>query len=583
MSQAQALSGAQRVSAALRQRLDALRRLVVPSYARRAKLRAAWGSPGEAREGLFASRAFELMGAGGDGPCMDDKSWRDLEFSALFSALNTTISPLGGQLLYRQMRSYKFDAQQLPRRYQAYRILQADRALREQLQLILAALEIPSAAYIIGALLGPRPVKPKRPWLIYCWAMLSPMALVAALALSLTPWIWIGVLAVNATVTLITSASRGAAGDLDELINCRRMLGVADRLAAVRADAGLDDVSSLAAERQKRAGLRRASRWLALVSSNSDVLTYILWAADLCCIARLLIYTRTVDRFIRSRGEWLSTYELVGSVDAAIAVANFLQRLPRHCQPVVADERTISIIDGYHPLIPVPVENSVTLERRSALISGSNMAGKTAFIKMVGTNIVLGHTLGFCLAARATIPRSPVMASIQGEQSLLSGKSRYFAEIEAIRSFIQHASRGECRVFVIDELFSGTNTTERIAAARAVLLAISAEAQVLATTHDAELQQLLADRFELYYFQEDPAVVGFFDHRLRRGISSERNAIRLLERMNFPPAVVQDAFALVQRQRNLPERFAPLPQAGAADTADTTDLPDMGKSGNIIP
>lgn len=159
-------------NAVVRDRLGALLQRAVPGYARRAKLRAAWGGAGEAREGLFASRAFELMGAasdgpGGDGPCVDDKSWRDLEFPALFDALNTTITPLGGQLLYRQMRSYVFDAQQLSRRYQAYHVLQADGALREKLQLILTALETPSATYIIGALLGPPPIRPKRPWLIY--------------------------------------------------------------------------------------------------------------------------------------------------------------------------------------------------------------------------------------------------------------------------------------------------------------------------------------------------------------------------------------------------------------------------------
>jgi len=286
------------------------------------------------------------------------------------------------------------------------------------------------------------------------------------------------------------------------------MLGVADRLAAVQGAASLDHVASLSAEGPKRAVLRRQFRSLPLLAPSSEGIAYIVWAADMCCLARLLIYTRTIDRFIRSRGEWLSTYQLVGSLDAAIAVANFLHRLPRHCQPAVTDDRMISIIDGYHPLISQPVENSITLEQRSALISGSNMAGKTAFIKMVGTNIVLGHTLGICLAVRATIPRSLVMASIQGEQSLQSGKSRYFAEIEAIRGFVSRASRGECRVFVIDELFSGTNTTERIAAAKAVLQAISADAQVLATTHDAELQHLLTNRFDLYYFQEDPGRPG---------------------------------------------------------------------------
>ena len=89
------------------------------------------------------------------------------------------------------------------------------------------------------------------------------------------------------------------------------------------------------------------------------------------------------------------------------------------------------------------------------------------------------------------------MASIRGEHSVESDKSHYFTETEAILSFIENAKTGRCRVFVVDERFSGTNTVERVAAARAVLGAISANAQVLVTTHDVELLTLLGDGFEL--------------------------------------------------------------------------------------
>jgi DNA mismatch repair ATPase MutS len=209
------------------------------------------------------------------------------------------------------------------------------------------------------------------------------------------------------------------------------------------------------------------------------------------------------------------------------------------------------------------VKNSIRLDGQSALITGSNMAGKTTFIKMVGTNILLGRTLGICLASKATVPRSGVRASIRGEHSVESGKSHYFAEIEAILSFIESAKRGDASVFLIDELFSGTNTVERIAAACAVLQSISANAQMLVTTHDVELQELLGQRFDLYHFQENPDVEGFFDYRLRAGRATERNAIRLLERMGFPEDIVSAAMALAADHGN------PGPPAGL--------LPDPGE------
>ncbi len=126
----------------------------------------------------------------------------------------------------------------------------------------------------------------------------------------------------------------------------------------------------------------------------------------------------------------------------------------------------LEIENGYHPFIAAPVKNSLALQGTSVLVTGSNMTGKTTFIKMVAMNVILGHTLGICLADRATLPRSPVRALIHGDQSVEFGKSRYFAEAEAIRRFIAESAAGACRLFVLDEPFSGTNTVERIAVAK---------------------------------------------------------------------------------------------------------------------
>jgi len=138
---------------------------------------------------------------------------------------------------------------------------------------------------------------------------------------------------------------------------------------------------------------------------------------------------------------------------------------------------------------------------------------------------------------------------LQPPATVESGRSRYFAEIDANLGFIESAAQGDCQVLVIDELFSGTNTIERVAAAKAVLEALSARVQVLVTTHDVELQQLLSERFDRYHFREDPTVEGFFDYKLRSGASYERNAIRLLERLGFPPEIIREALVLVDQQK----------------------------------
>jgi DNA mismatch repair ATPase MutS len=173
------------------------------------------------------------------------------------------------------------------------------------------------------------------------------------------------------------------------------------------------------------------------------------------------------------------------------------------------------------------------------------MAGKTTFIKMIGMNIALGRALGVCFASSAVIPRSPVMTSIRLEHSIESGKSHFFSEIERILVFLRNAEDTGKGVFLIDELFRGTNTPERVAAGKAVLEALGRHAQVLATTHDVELQAHLGQQFAIYHFTESPDLPEVFDYKLRAGISNTRNAIKLLERIGFSEPIIREARRLL--------------------------------------
>jgi hypothetical protein len=530
--------------------IKALIGAIDPRQRRLARLRAAWGQPGGEAQGWRAARFFELTRDQFGHHWMDDKSWEDLEFPKLFSVMNTTVTPIGGQYLYRQLRMHVADRTELRQRYDTAQALRIDTGLRERLQLILSRLEADSTVNMTDILHGPPPAKLPYSRYIALWAAVSAAIFLASVVLSWTLWIPALLLIANAVIVFRTSARLDR--DIEALLSCARMLGVANRLSRVRSSSAITQLSTLAAQAPARRTLQREFKWLVALdrlARSPDPITYFLGVAvNLGFLAKLVAYGQAQDRFVRSRQHWLSTFEQIGGLDAAIAVANFMHRYPTHSRPDIADEQRIEIVEGYHPLLIHPVPISVCLDKRSAVVCGSNMTGKTAFVKMVGINATLGQTLGLCLASRATIPGGPVMASIKGEQSVESGKSRYFAEIDAILGFIESASQGECRIFVIDELFSGTNTVERVAAAKAVLDALSANSLVLVTTHDVELQYLLSDRFERYHFREDPAVEGFFDYRLRAGPNHERNAIRLLERMGFPPQIVQEALALAEHR-----------------------------------
>ncbi len=524
--------------------LKAFAETLFPWLNRRAELRARWGLPGE-DNGFRASRYFDLTRRLSDPTAVvDDKTWSDLEFPKFFTTIDTTVTPIGRQYLFHRLRTYAFDKEDLDRRYRAYEVLGADSELREDMQLALKALKIDSVAHMADLFLGPEPEKIPLQHLVTPCMALAIIAIPVAIAHLAPVWLCAIPFLINMFICRRVDLKLGLS--VGALLDCGRMLAVANRIAGLRNHHELPYLSRLVAEAPLRRELRSQVRSLAWLDSvrNSTVVGGLAVAADLFFLLKFALYGRSIERFLRTRTLWLSTFEMVGAVDASIAIAGFLHRYPQHCRPRLSD-REIVIDNGYHALISKPVKNSISLAGTSALVTGSNMTGKTTFIKMVAMNVIMGHTIGVCLADGATLPRSPVRALIRGDQSVETGKSRYFAEAEAIRDFIQEAASGGCRIFILDEPFSGTNTVERVAVAKAVLRAIGLRAQALVTTHDVELQHLLGENFELFYFQEDPAVEGFFDHRLHAGASTQRNAIRVLERLGYPAPIIEEALATV--------------------------------------
>lgn len=502
------------------------------------RLRAKWGQSG-AKEGVAIRRYFDLardLAA----RAVDDKTWTDLELPKVFSVLDSTESPLGSQYLYRRLRTYVDSPTELAQYHASCQALRADVAMREEIQLRLSRLQDEANAQIADTIFGEAPARTPAMGLLPWWSLACLTVFVVVVATKLSVWIWLATLGVN--LLLIFRFTLHLHRELDVLRGCYRMLCVADALAALPVGENAPpELAALRAEASQRARARAELGWVSVL--HGPVIAYLTVWLNLAFLAELAAYVRTIGRLDGIRAELTSTFDLLGSLDAAIAVASYLEGHPDHCTPALVEGRTLELVDGQHPLIARPVRNSFRLDERSALVTGSNMAGKTTFIKMVGLNVVFGRTLGFCLATCAVLPATGVMASIRGEHSVESGKSHYFAELEAIHAFIEHAWRGECRLFLVDELFNGTNTIERLAAGRAVLESLGDNSQVLATTHDVELQEDLVSRYDLYYFQEDPDVEGYFDYRLRRGRTSQRNAIRLLERKGFPADIVADAMA----------------------------------------
>ena len=235
-------------------------------------------------------------------------------------------------------------------------------------------------------------------------------------------------------------------------------------------------------------------------------------------------------------------FEMVGYLDSLISVASFRLQYQHFCQPVF-EEDTYSVEDIYNPLLEKPVSNSFPFAVKNIIITGSNMAGKTTFLKTLGVNAILAQTINMSIAKRYQTPFIKVISSIGRSDNLISGKSYYLAEVESILKLIQASESDTVHLFIIDEIFRGTNSVERLAASIEVLkYLVNGKDYTLIATHDLQLTELLDGNHRNFHFREDVSEEGLsFDYKLHSGSSKTRNAIALLEYAGYPKTIVENA------------------------------------------
>ncbi len=237
-------------------------------------------------------------------------------------------------------------------------------------------------------------------------------------------------------------------------------------------------------------------------------------------------------------------FDYVGNIDASISIASLRAGKLKTCKPNFSPSmKQLVAKDIYHPLIKNCVKNSLTIDGKSILITGSNMSGKSTFLRTLMVNSILAQTIYTCFADEYISPILKQFSSIRIDDNLFEGKSYYFEEVNVMASLIAEVEQSHQNLFVLDEVFKGTNTVERIAAAKAILSYLNRNDNiVIVSTHDIELAEMLDNEYDLYHFTETiESDELHFDHKIKSGQLRTRNAIRLLELANYPKDITSEA------------------------------------------
>ena len=241
--------------------------------------------------------------------------------------------------------------------------------------------------------------------------------------------------------------------------------------------------------------------------------------------------------------EWLLA---VGEVEAFAALATYAYERPDDPFPELVDEapavsdRRVPVFDAEqlaHPLIApaAAVRNDVRLGGdgpRIVILSGSNMSGKSTFLRTVGVNIVLALAGAPVTARRLRVSALVLGATLHVEDSLQAGHSRFYAEILRIRAIVDAARGPVPLLFLLDEILHGTNSYDRRIGAEGIVRALTGLGAIgMVTTHDLALTELaatLGSAVNMHF--EDRLENGrmVFDYRLRPGVVEHSNALALM-------------------------------------------------------
>jgi len=257
-----------------------------------------------------------------------------------------------------------------------------------------------------------------------------------------------------------------------------------------------------------------------------------------------ILFFSFIDSITKEKNSIEKMFCFIGEIDSAISTASIKASKNEICTPNFTKEKQLTSKEIYHPLIDNCITNNIKLIDNSLLLTGSNMSGKTTFIRTVAVNSILAQTLNICYAKEYTAPYYKVYSSIRITDDLLDNTSYYLEEVLTVKELVNAAKNEENCLFVLDEIFKGTNTIERISGGKAILSYLNKKIHtVLVSTHDIELTDLLVkENYELFHFSElIENEKLFFDHKLKSGKLKTRNAIKILELYKYPSEILADA------------------------------------------
>ncbi|HEX8405366.1 MAG TPA: DNA mismatch repair protein MutS [Duganella sp.] len=457
---------------------------------------------------------------------LDAQTWDDMLLPQYSAQLALGTSILGQQELHRRLQARPDVDADVEASAARVRALLADAGQRQHLLAACAGMrraDHDASEALFGPEMAPTPRWARYlPWLPVAFLLSAGLALVSGLL----P-LWGVVLALWLSLSLIQMRFHEAAAEWGRVVaTLQQMLRAHSLLARIDHPLAFDFRVDAALAGKVNRGISRSP--LSRMPGVSDYGDW-LWLLNI----RHYFNSREV---VRANRELLrASFERVAALEADLTLARHLAQTARFCWAGRGDG--VLLENAVHPLLaePAPLSLPLPLARRGAFISGQNGIGKSTLLRTIGLNLIVARAFGFGYASAAVTAALPVYSSMQNEDALEGGESLYIAELRRAQELLALAGEAPA-IFIIDEIFRGTNHLESISAAAAVLHSLSASGLVIVSSHNLVLAPLLADVLAPWCVSRVDGAL-----RLAPGVLKETNGIALLASRGFDAAISANA------------------------------------------
>jgi hypothetical protein len=472
---------------------------------------------------------------------ISESTWNDLNMDQVFETIDYTTTKYGQQYLYESLRNIKKGSLKNSKIEIGVNEIKDNPLIELQIIKKLENISKNDSYHFCDLFLNPKKSESSF-FLLYTLLSISSILLTILSFFNST-------LIVPLIINMVINFYFHYREKLNSLSDSFKYAELATLLIAVRSISGLlERIGSNIGITPDKNGLdfliRKCSLFKINISSLGELSQMIDYFFELIKSMFLLeiIFIQIARNGVREKTDMIkNNFVFISHIDLVISIYNIRKKFPNVNIPTETDDFLFVGREIFHPLIPDGVKNDFDFNENGILITGANMSGKSTFLRTLGINTILAMTINCFFGKFLSLPKTKIYTSISKSDSVIENKSLFYREAELIKLMCDKVGDPEYKIFLIDEIFSGTNSLERQVIASVILnYLIRNESQVICTTHDLQLPLLLKG-FNYFYFSGTEGDFQYnYDYKIKKGILTTTNAVIVLKDLGYPDSLISE-------------------------------------------